>query len=91
MVELLLRKGANPDIPSYAGTTCAMAAQGRNLHGVLKLLGSVATDYVMGYETKMQVLSAEVSFSQIIFLGGFIGFIFFIIFFHLFPFLFIGQ
>ncbi|XP_012944076.1 nascent polypeptide-associated complex subunit alpha, muscle-specific form, partial [Aplysia californica] len=58
MVELLLRKGANPDIHNYAGVTCAMAAQGRNLHGVLKLLGSVATDY-MDYHTKMAVLSVE--------------------------------
>ncbi|GFR94249.1 B-cell lymphoma 3 protein [Elysia marginata] len=41
MVELLLKRGANAEVPSYAGVTVSMAAQGRNLHGVLKLLGSL--------------------------------------------------
>ncbi|BFZ14156.1 hypothetical protein BsWGS_17195 [Bradybaena similaris] len=52
MVELLLGKGANPDVPNYAGVTTAMAAQGRNLHGVLKLLGSVATDKFTEFDVK---------------------------------------
>ncbi|KAH9504259.1 hypothetical protein Btru_064469 [Bulinus truncatus] len=52
MVELLLRHGANPEVPNYAGVTTAMAVQGRNLHGVLKLLGSVPTDKLSEVEAK---------------------------------------
>ncbi|XP_059140504.1 uncharacterized protein LOC131928459 [Physella acuta] len=61
MVELLLKNGANPDVPNYAGVTTVMAAQGRNLHGVLKLLGSVSTDRFSEVETKpfMSPIRAE--------------------------------
>lgn len=56
----MLSKGANPDVPNYAGVTTAMAAQGRNLHGVLKLLGAAATDKFSEYETKPSGITLEV-------------------------------
>ncbi|GFO02813.1 B-cell lymphoma 3 protein homolog [Plakobranchus ocellatus] len=51
MVELLLKRGANVDVQSYAGVTVSMAAQGRNLHGVLKLLGSIQDKFGLALDT----------------------------------------
>ncbi|XP_048253925.1 B-cell lymphoma 3 protein-like [Haliotis rufescens] len=38
MVEMLLKRGANPDVLNYAGSTAIMAAQARNFSLITKML-----------------------------------------------------
>ncbi len=38
MVELLLKRGGNPDVLNYAGSTAIMAAQARNFNQITKML-----------------------------------------------------
>jgi ankyrin repeat protein len=43
-MEILLRHGADPEIANYAGTTPAMAAQGRSHTAVARLLARAIDD-----------------------------------------------